>query len=89
MESKCLPSHGGESVLYSGFNHADAWCSNMGGKEKALNAGATALQAGIRHIDSAQVYGTEAEVNGAIQKAGLNRDEVFTTTKREILRGLR
>ncbi|ORY25528.1 NADP-dependent oxidoreductase domain-containing protein [Naematelia encephala] len=57
-----------------------AW-GNMGGKAKALKAGAIALKAGIHHIDSAQIYGTEAEVNGAIQAAGVKRDDVFVTTK--------
>jgi diketogulonate reductase-like aldo/keto reductase len=59
-----------------------AW-GNMGGKEKALSAGAAALKAGILHIDSAQIYGTEAEVPGAIKAAGLKREDVYVTTKRE------
>ena len=53
----------------------------MGGKEKALNAGALALKAGILHIDTAQVYHTEEEVQGAIEKAGLKREDVWVTTK--------
>ncbi|RSH88698.1 hypothetical protein EHS25_002925 [Saitozyma podzolica] len=57
-----------------------AW-GNMGGKEKALSAGAAALKAGILHIDSAQIYGTEAEVPGAIKAAGLKREDVYVTTK--------
>jgi diketogulonate reductase-like aldo/keto reductase len=55
----------------------------MGGKEKALSAGAAALKAGILQIDSAQIYGTEAEVPGAIKAAGLKREDVYVTTKRE------
>jgi 2,5-diketo-D-gluconate reductase A len=40
-----------------------------------------ALRAGYRHIDTAQMYGNEAEVGQAIGKAGLSRGEVFVTTK--------
>jgi 2,5-diketo-D-gluconate reductase A len=40
-----------------------------------------ALQAGYRHIDTAQMYGNEAEVGQAIGKSGLSRAEVFVTTK--------
>lgn len=53
----------------------------MGSKEKAVQAGSVALQAGIHHIDSAQVYGTEAQISEAIQAAGLKRENVFVTTK--------
>jgi diketogulonate reductase-like aldo/keto reductase len=53
----------------------------MGGSEKALLGGAYALQCGIHHIDSAQIYGTEKEAGEAIKKAGLHRDEVYVTTK--------
>jgi 2,5-diketo-D-gluconate reductase A len=41
----------------------------------------TALQAGYRHIDTAEMYGNEAEVGTAIAKSGLGRSEVFVTTK--------
>ena len=40
-----------------------------------------ALDAGHRHIDTAQVYGNEAEVGTAIAGSGVPRDEVFLTTK--------
>lgn len=41
----------------------------------------TALDAGYRHIDTAQMYGNEAGVGQAIRESGLARDEVFVTTK--------
>ena len=41
----------------------------------------TALEAGYRHIDTAEMYGNEAEVGAAISKSGLSRSEVFVTTK--------
>jgi 2,5-diketo-D-gluconate reductase A len=40
-----------------------------------------ALQAGYRHIDTAEMYGNEAEVGQAISKSGLSRGDVFVTTK--------
>ncbi|MBY5991496.1 2,5-didehydrogluconate reductase DkgB [Ferrimonas balearica] len=41
----------------------------------------TALQLGYRHIDTAQIYGNEAEVGQAIADSGLDRGELFLTTK--------
>ncbi len=40
-----------------------------------------ALQAGYRHIDTAAAYGNEAGVGQAVRAAGLDREEVFITTK--------
>jgi 2,5-diketo-D-gluconate reductase A len=40
-----------------------------------------ALLAGYRHIDTAEMYGNEAEVGAAISSSGLGRGEVFVTTK--------
>jgi 2,5-diketo-D-gluconate reductase A len=40
-----------------------------------------ALLAGYRHIDTASVYGNEAGVGQAVHAAGLQRDDVFITTK--------
>jgi diketogulonate reductase-like aldo/keto reductase len=39
-----------------------------------------ALDAGYRHIDTAQMYGNEAEVGEAVRRSG-RRDAVFVTTK--------
>lgn len=55
----------------------------MGGSEKALAGGAFALKSGILHIDTAQIYSTEKEAGEAIKKAGLKREDVYVTTKRE------
>ena len=41
----------------------------------------TALEAGYRHIDTAEMYGNEAEVGEAIASSGLDRGEVFVTSK--------
>ncbi|HEU0317261.1 MAG TPA: aldo/keto reductase, partial [Solirubrobacteraceae bacterium] len=40
-----------------------------------------ALLAGYRHLDTAAAYGNEAEVGQAIRASGLDRGEVFVTTK--------
>ncbi|KAJ5770261.1 NADP-dependent oxidoreductase domain-containing protein [Penicillium nucicola] len=40
-----------------------------------------ALKAGYRHIDSAAVYENEKECISAVEKAGLNRSDIFLTTK--------
>jgi 2,5-diketo-D-gluconate reductase A len=44
-------------------------------------AAAAALQAGYRHIDTAQMYGNEKEVAEAISRSGVDRADVFVTTK--------
>ncbi|MDF2976210.1 MAG: oxidoreductase [Actinomycetospora sp.] len=41
----------------------------------------TALEAGYRHIDTAQMYGNEAEVGEAIAKSDIPRDQLWITTK--------
>ncbi len=41
----------------------------------------SALQAGYRHIDTAQSYGTEAGVGRAIAVSGIPRDELYVTSK--------
>jgi 2,5-diketo-D-gluconate reductase B len=40
-----------------------------------------AIELGYRHIDTAQVYGNEEEVGRGIAEAGVDRDELFVTTK--------
>lgn len=41
----------------------------------------TALELGYRAVDTAQIYGNEAEVGQAIGESGVKRDELFVTTK--------
>ena len=40
-----------------------------------------ALEVGYRHIDTARIYENEAEVGRAIAASGIDRDELFITTK--------
>src|SRR5579862_7057 len=41
----------------------------------------TALSAGYRHIDTAEMYGNEGGVGDAVRAAGLDRSEVYVTSK--------
>src|SRR5271155_5469210 len=41
----------------------------------------TALEVGYRHIDTATGYSNEAEVGAALRDSGIERREVFITTK--------
>src|SRR4051812_12678572 len=40
-----------------------------------------ALKTGFRHIDTAQIYGNEAEVGDGIKASGVPRGDIFLTTK--------
>lgn len=41
----------------------------------------SALELGYRAVDTAQIYGNEAEVGQAIVESGVGRDDIFITTK--------
>jgi 2,5-diketo-D-gluconate reductase B len=49
--------------------------------EECTRAVERALALGYRHIDTAQMYGNEAEVGRGIQNSGLDREEIFLVTK--------
>ena len=49
--------------------------------DQTREAVATALEIGYRHIDTAEMYGNERGVGEAIRGSGLQRDEVFVTSK--------
>ena len=48
---------------------------------QAENAVRWALEAGYRHVDTAQNYGNEASVGRALRDSGVPRDDLFVTTK--------
>jgi 2,5-diketo-D-gluconate reductase B len=50
-------------------------------REDMLRTIPAALTAGFRHIDTAQIYRNEAEVGACVQASGLDRTDVFLTTK--------
>lgn len=49
--------------------------------DEGIAAIETALEIGYRHLDTAQSYGTEETVGEAVRRSGLERSEVFITTK--------
>ena len=49
--------------------------------DAAYNATLLALKSGYRHIDTARVYGNEESVGKAIRDSGIDREEIFITTK--------
>lgn len=49
--------------------------------DKTAAAVKVALDVGYRHIDTAQMYGNEREVGQGIRDAGLDRGDVFVTSK--------
>jgi diketogulonate reductase-like aldo/keto reductase len=53
----------------------------VGPGEETENAVRWALEAGYRHIDTAQAYGNEESVGQGLRDSGIPREEVFVATK--------
>ena len=49
--------------------------------ETAVNSVKEAINAGYKHIDTAAVYGNEKSIGKAIKESGINRNELFITSK--------
>jgi 2,5-diketo-D-gluconate reductase B len=49
--------------------------------DEADRAISTALELGFRHVDTAQMYGNEAEVGRALARSGVARSELYIVTK--------
>jgi 2,5-diketo-D-gluconate reductase A len=49
--------------------------------EQTKDATLAALETGYRHIDTAEMYGNERGVGEAIRASGIDRDEIFVTSK--------
>jgi diketogulonate reductase-like aldo/keto reductase len=49
--------------------------------DSAVNAVKKALETGYRHIDTAAIYGNEVSVGKAIAQSGIDRSELFVTSK--------
>jgi 2,5-diketo-D-gluconate reductase A len=50
-------------------------------EQECVDAVRWALEAGYRHIDTAQAYGNEGSVGVGIRESGVPREEIFVTTK--------
>jgi 2,5-diketo-D-gluconate reductase A len=48
---------------------------------ETAEATSRALEIGYRHIDTAEMYGNEREVGEAVRASGLDRDDVYVTSK--------
>ena len=55
------------------------WKSEPG--EATYQAVIDSIEAGYRHIDTARAYGNEESVGSAVRDSGVNRGDVFVTTK--------
>jgi 2,5-diketo-D-gluconate reductase A len=48
---------------------------------ETVEAVTTALEVGYRHVDTAEMYGNERQVGEAVRASGLDRGDVFVTSK--------
>jgi 2,5-diketo-D-gluconate reductase B len=74
QESNSVPDHSGMPAL--GFG---TWQNDD--PEQCTESVRTALEAGYRHVDTAQAYGNEAAVGAGIDAASVDREDVFLATK--------
>lgn len=59
------------------------WGNGTGQAQKnAFECGRLALESGIRHLDTAQLYQTEKETGDAIRNSSLAREDIYVTSKR-------
>lgn len=72
----CYALNNGVRIPCVGFG---TWQTPDG--EVAVSAVEEALKLGYRHIDTAAIYGNEKSVGEAIRKSGIDRKDLFITTK--------
>ncbi|WP_430482045.1 aldo/keto reductase [Rossellomorea marisflavi] len=53
----------------------------MKNPEETVNAVRTAIETGYRSVDTAAVYGNEEEVGQGVRDSGVNREDLFITSK--------
>jgi len=76
VSSAKLALRNGRSIPQIGLG---VWQARAG--EVTRDAVRTAIRLGYRHIDTAKIYGNEADVGAAVKDSGVARDQVFVTTK--------
>ncbi|KAF7590931.1 hypothetical protein BBP40_002237 [Aspergillus hancockii] len=71
------------SIPILGYGTGTAWYKSGDDSvnRELVEAIKTAIRLGYRHLDGAEVYGTEAELGVAIKESGVPREELFVTTK--------
>lgn len=83
MTDDALPQHGRTRLLANGDQMPmlglGVWQVPEG--PECVNAVRWALELGYRHIDTAQAYRNESSVGTALIESGVDRGEVFITTK--------
>jgi diketogulonate reductase-like aldo/keto reductase len=71
----------GVEIPVLGFGTGTVWGRQKLPGEDLVERLKTAIRLGIRHIDTAEAYGTEEDVGKAIKESGVPREELFITTK--------
>ncbi|KAK9450133.1 NADP-dependent oxidoreductase domain-containing protein [Limtongia smithiae] len=72
----------GAVVPYPAFGTGTKWSKSSTDIDRTIvDSVKSAIAVGFRHIDAAEVYGTEPEVGVAIKESGIPRSELFVTTK--------
>ncbi|KAJ7149207.1 Aldo/keto reductase [Mycena crocata] len=78
-----IPLNDGREIPSIGFG---TW--KMGNGDEPISQVDQAISVGFSHVDTAQAYRNEAEAGVAIRESGLERKEIFITTKYSGLDGL-
>jgi diketogulonate reductase-like aldo/keto reductase len=76
VSTATLPLRSGGTIPQVGLG---VWQAARGATTR--NAVLAALRLGYRHVDTARLYGNEADVGAAVRDSGIPRKEVFVTTK--------
>ena len=76
ISDSSLPLNTGARIPQVGLG---VWQAASG--KETREAVRTALQLGYRHVDTARIYGNEADVGDGLRDSGVPRAEVFVTTK--------
>lgn len=71
----------GKQIPWLAFGTGSA--GNFDDEAKATDMGAKAIQAGFKHLDTAQMYNTEDAARLSVEKAGVKTGDVWITSKRE------
>lgn len=76
MAPLTIPLNDGTTIPWLAFGTGTALYNKEAKKEVLV-----AINAGIHHLDGAQVYGNEASIGDAIAESGLPRSDFYVTTK--------